>query len=209
MEYNEEFKQALSNLPDKEKDKLILRLLKRDHILANRLYFELIQPISKEELRENLIQDIECNLEKSKDEFFLPWYAVSDLREISGKISKHLAITKDKYGEVLLQLTMIDVYLKKNIESLKMCNLELIHKLSVYIISRLYKLLGQMLKFDPDLRYDFKEFMETIGENMAKIPTMMKVAHMLRFDAEWLIRYEIPDDIVALHKALKANRLVR
>lgn len=37
-----DFKKALQELPEKEKDKLILRLLRRDLDLAEKLYFELV-----------------------------------------------------------------------------------------------------------------------------------------------------------------------
>jgi hypothetical protein len=37
-----DFKIALQELPEKEKDKLILRLLRRDLDLAEKLYFELV-----------------------------------------------------------------------------------------------------------------------------------------------------------------------
>ena len=37
-----EFKKALQELPEKEKDKLILRLLRRDMDLAGKLFFELV-----------------------------------------------------------------------------------------------------------------------------------------------------------------------
>ena len=40
MTFDKDFKEAISHLPSSEKDKLILRLLKKDLVLANRLYFE-------------------------------------------------------------------------------------------------------------------------------------------------------------------------
>lgn len=42
MTFPKEFKEALSHLPSKEKDKLVLRLLRKDLLLANRLLFELV-----------------------------------------------------------------------------------------------------------------------------------------------------------------------
>jgi len=49
--YTKEFETAISHLPAKEKDKLILRLLKKDLILANRLQFELVDNGNIEERR--------------------------------------------------------------------------------------------------------------------------------------------------------------
>ena len=52
MTFDPEFKKALQLLPEKEKDKLILRLLKRDLQLANRLQFELVETDSVQDKRE-------------------------------------------------------------------------------------------------------------------------------------------------------------
>ena len=51
MKFDDDFKREIANLPYKEKDKLILRLLKKDYILANRLYFELISTDSIQDRR--------------------------------------------------------------------------------------------------------------------------------------------------------------
>jgi hypothetical protein len=56
--FDSEFKEALSRLPEKEKDKLITRLLRKDKKLAKRLYFELVSTYSPEELRELVKQRI-------------------------------------------------------------------------------------------------------------------------------------------------------
>jgi hypothetical protein len=54
MVFEKEFKEALLDLPIKEKDKLLLRLLKRDVPLANQLYFELVSTQTVEERRAEL-----------------------------------------------------------------------------------------------------------------------------------------------------------
>jgi hypothetical protein len=54
MTFDKDFKIAISNLPSKEKDKLLLRLLKKDLTLASRLYFELVNTDSVDERRDEL-----------------------------------------------------------------------------------------------------------------------------------------------------------
>ena len=51
MKFDQDFKDAIGRLTDKEKDKLILRLLKKDINLANQLYFQLLETRSLEQLR--------------------------------------------------------------------------------------------------------------------------------------------------------------
>ena len=56
--FDKEFKTAIHNLSDLEKDKLILRLLRKDLDLANRLYFELVDTETVEQKREQLAKII-------------------------------------------------------------------------------------------------------------------------------------------------------
>ena len=53
-----EFRKALQELPEKEKDKLILRLLRRDMDLAEKLYFELVDTDSVEDKRKLIENEI-------------------------------------------------------------------------------------------------------------------------------------------------------
>ena len=51
MTFDDAFKKALQQLPNNEKDKLILKLLKKDLNLANRLHFELVNTDTVEDKR--------------------------------------------------------------------------------------------------------------------------------------------------------------
>lgn len=205
MKLSDDFKKALSEIPDKEKDKLILRLLKKDLALSNRLYFELMQPASVEELRENTLNRILKQLHYLKDRFYSPGYAMMCLRDSSGLINEHLSITKDKYGEIYLQLSMLNDFLDKNQENLQKHPFKKQYGLNVYVVARIYKLLGQLLALHEDLRYDFKDILETIGGKLVKIPTLMETAIFNGFDVNWLFNYDIPENIVETQKELRAN----
>ena len=52
MKFSKEFKDALADLPSKEKDKLIIRLLRKDPALTQRLYFELVMDRTVDQQRE-------------------------------------------------------------------------------------------------------------------------------------------------------------
>lgn len=207
--FTPEFKDALKRLPEKEKDKLIARLLKHDEILANRLYFELLQPASVENLREELKTEIASLLNSTKDEVYLPYYTLWDLKELSGKITRHVAITRDKYGEIELQLTLIASYLMFNLEALKRISYKDTFKVNSYLIARLYLMLTKWIKLDEDFRYDFKEILETIAMNMNEIPNVVQVAEENELNLNWLMDYDIPEDIVERHTVLKAKGKLR
>lgn len=204
MKFSDEFKSAISDLPDKEKDKLILRLLKKDFSLANRLHFELLQPESIEVARENAWQRVSKILSYGNI-FYSPGYAMMYLRDASGVINEHVSITKDKYGEIYLQLKMLAYFLQQHQERYSSFSDGPTKKLNNYIIARLYKLLGQMLSFHEDQLYDFKEITEKIGNNMSEIPTLMKNSIFNNFNINWLFDLQIPTNIVQIQKDLRAN----
>jgi hypothetical protein len=205
MTISDDFKKALSEMPDKEKDKLLFRLIKKDSALTKRLYFALMQPASVEDLREETLKSIHKQLDYVHARFYSPGYAMMSLRDASGLINEHLSTTKDKYGEIYLQLNMLDYFLEHNLESLQLYSYNKQNGLNIYIIARLYKLLGQLLSLHEDLRYDFKEILETIAQNIGKTPTLMETAIHNGFDVNWLFNYEIPEDIVQTQKELRAN----
>ena len=58
MVLNNDLKEAVSLLPNKEKDKLIFRLLKKEPSLAKKLYFELVDTKSVEERRVEMENEV-------------------------------------------------------------------------------------------------------------------------------------------------------
>jgi hypothetical protein len=204
MKFSDEFKEAISNLPDKEKDKLILRLLKKDLSLADRLNFELLQPLSIEDARENTWKEVQKILNYGSI-FHSPGIAMMYLRDASGVINEHVSITKDKYGEIHLQLNMISYFFQHQKERYNRFSDGPTKKLNNYIIARLYKLLGQMNSCHEDQLYDFKEITEKIGNNMSEIPTLMKTSIFNSFNINWLFNHQIPENIVQIQKDLRAN----
>jgi hypothetical protein len=204
MKFSYEFKEAISNLPDKEKDKLILRLLKKDLSLADRLNFELLQPLSIEDARENTWKEVQKILNYGSI-FHSPGIAMMYLRDASGVINEHVSITKDKYGEIHLQLNMLSYFFQHQKERYNRFSDGPTKKLNNYIIARLYKLLGQMNSCHEDQLYDFKEITEKIGNNMSEIPTLMKTSIFNSFNINWLFDHQIPENIVQIQKDLRAN----
>jgi hypothetical protein len=54
MKIETEFKEAILAMPEKEKDKLLIRLIKKDKVLVNQLYFQLLETKSVEAFRTEL-----------------------------------------------------------------------------------------------------------------------------------------------------------
>ena len=95
--FDKEFKKALQNLPSEEKDKLILRLLKKDLVLANQLLFQLVDTDTVEQKRTYIENELTRYLKKSMERYYSLGIFLMDIRFASGKINDHVSITKDKF----------------------------------------------------------------------------------------------------------------
>ena len=203
--FHKEFKEAISRMPSAEKDKLIFRLLKKDLHLANRLEFELISCDSKENRRKQAQQEIEYRINSSKRHagYSTPGILMMEMREASGIINDHAQITKDKYGEVYLQLFVLKEYLKIYNDFFKDTSSEKSHKMNIYCISKAFKIMILLKKMHEDFHIDFADEIEEIGNLFSKNPLLMNAAAHNRFDVNWLINNKIPDNVDKIEKDLR------
>jgi hypothetical protein len=163
--FTKEFKEAISHLPSAEKDKLILRLLKKDLTLANRLLFELVDTKSLEERRALVEDHIVTNVARMAKNFYSIGYLNMDVRYLSGDISEHVKITKDKYGDASLNLLLLIEVLRQNARNIITAKPPAkLHKFCTAIIARVFKVLLLINKMEADLLLDFKEDLITLGE---------------------------------------------
>jgi hypothetical protein len=209
MTFDQEFKTALKLLPDTEKDKLILRLLKHDVSLSNRLYFELVETETVEEKREQLKSKISKFIELWKGEHYATMHIYFDAKSISGMISEHLYTTKDKYGEISLSLHLILGIMEGNNHKIG----GLIHgynyKLYIYVYAKLFKILMLIQKQHTDLHIEFKQDIESIGEYIGNNPHLMKLAINNGLDVNWLILFTIPPDLNDIYKDIRDSGFLR
>ncbi|OYT12278.1 MAG: hypothetical protein B6I18_01110 [Bacteroidetes bacterium 4572_112] len=209
MEIDKDFKEALKQMPSKEKDKLVLRLLRKDYILAQKLHFELMAQESIEDKR-NLVEDKLINEFKRVDfTKYHPTYIMMILRYMSGDINHHVRVTKDKYGEISLNLLMIKSTLQKEITLDTINDSERVYKFCVYIIARMFKIIVMIKSLHEDLQFDFIDDLHDIGQLIGRNPALMKVAIYNTFDVNWIIKNEIPENVKEIHKEIKKMGLLK
>ena len=117
MTFSKEFKDAVCLLSTKEKDKLLLRLLKKDPILSERLKFELISKETVDDRRLILKHELLDQIERSswhEKRYFTLKSLHRNVRHWSSDITHHVKITSDKFGEAYLNLIMISKVLELN-----------------------------------------------------------------------------------------------
>ncbi|MGI9525558.1 MAG: hypothetical protein ACR2MS_00445 [Weeksellaceae bacterium] len=188
-----EFKEALLNLPEKEKDKYFLRLLKKDDILFHRLHFELVSEDTQDDRRNALEQDILHRIENSITRSANKIKSI--LRYISGDITYHVKTTNDKFGEPYLNTVMLIAALKQfNPAISKHYNFP-IEKLNKYIAARIFKILTLVEKLHADDQFEFDALFEELADLIEKNNLLKEKLNDADFDYDWLYENNIPEDL--------------
>jgi len=208
MEYSKEFKQALSEFSPVEKDKLIFRLLKKDKLLSKKLYFELIDLETTDDKR-NAMEEIICERvsEISKHVGNQKYFLVL-IRKLSAEITEHVKITTDKFGDVYLNLFLVNKVLEHN-EKLGRQRFDAVYKLYIYLINKIIKALIQIKKLDEDYWMEFDELLENLNEKIDNNIYLSKLCVNNSFDFNWLKCENIPDHLDLIIKDIKSQGFLR
>lgn len=207
--FSKEFKKAIQELPSIEKDKLLFRLLKKDLDLANRLHFELVDTETVEDKRKTFEEIMIKKINQFTKQFYSIGYLLQDTRYLSGDINQHVKITKDKFGEISLNIKMLNHLLLLNNEKIKNQSYVKSYTMCIYIIARTYKILILIKAIDEDYFLDLKDDLATLGAFISDNSLLMKTAINNELDINWLITGEIPENIVAFHKNLRQRGFLK
>lgn len=205
MTFDKEFKEALSRLPDKEKDKLLFRLLKKDLVLANKLHFELVNTNTIDQQRELVEAHVRDRVASFSEHFYSPGYLNMDIRYLSGDITHHVKITKDRYGDVSLNLLLLNEVMKHNAVRFNNMNTAKYKKIKVALLARTFKVLVGIQKLEQDYWMDFEEGLKALGKAYVNNESIMQLCMFHGLDVNWLLTGEIPEDIEGIHKSLKSK----
>jgi hypothetical protein len=207
MTFDSKFKDALSRLPSEEKDKLILRFLKKDLVLAKKLQFELVSEDSVEDRREQAKKKIEESINREIEylKYGSPGLLFLTMRDTTGYINDHVKTTKDKYGEVYLQIFLLRGFMTVFDRFFKNYSLDQTYKLNIYCISKAFKIMVLLKKLPVDKQSDFTKDLAETGRLFGDYHDLAKTAIDNGLDINWLIRNEIPDDIAGIEKELRKS----
>lgn len=164
-----ELKTAILQLPEKEKDKLLLRLIRKDRTLIQQLHFQLLEDqIDLEERRARTLKLVNLELDRIERQlgahkYYNPRDLLLDLRSMSGLVNQHFLITKDKLGEIDLRLHILSLtfhHAGKFFEYANHAN----EKLLAYCIGRIKNVVTAYDKLHEDLQYDYTEKLNEVLE---------------------------------------------
>ena len=185
---SEELKKEIKALTSKEKDKLLMRLIPKDSKLVDQLEYKLVEEEGTLEFRRDDMREyIESRVNQYPNKYYSSIYLRLEMRDISGKINYHVAITKDKLGEIEFNLMMVNGLLYKNKGRLQSESKYLAEKLNDYVIKRAVKLVKMVNALHEDYRLEFADEMMELADHIKSIPSLLEEAKYLQFDVESLI----------------------
>ena len=208
MEYSKEFKAALSEFTPIEKDRLIFRLLKKDKLLSKKLYFELIDQETTDDKRNAMEELIEERILLASKYISNSKYFLVLIRKLSAEITEHVKITTDKFGDVYLNLFLVNKILQYN-DKLNRERFDNIYKLYIYLINKLAKALITIKKLDEDYWLEFDEILSDIDFQIHETLYLEKLCMNNGFDFNWLKSENIPDDLDLIIKDIKSQGFLR
>lgn len=208
MEYSKEFKAALSQLSNIEKDRLIFRLLKKDKILSKKLYFELIDEETTDQKRDQMEEIVKEKVEYAAKYISNQKYFVVLIRKISAEITEHVKVTTDKFGDVSLNLFLINQILEYN-DKLSRQRFNDIYKLYLYIINKIVKALALTKKLDEDYWMEIDELLSTIHEKVTSNIYLEKLFINNGIDFNWFKVERIPDHFDLIIRDIKSQGFLK
>ena len=159
VKLEKEHEEAILAQPSKVKDKLLLRLIRKDDILAEQLHFELLEG------EEDLLfrrQEIKDTMEEILGKYAARLGdALWSLRNLNRRVNRHKKVTKDAYGEVMLYVFMLKTFLGKGYRTLEILNRPS-EKLAVFLVKKALIVLRLTKKLDVEFHLDFQSDLDFI-----------------------------------------------
>lgn len=144
---------AILELPQTEKDKLLLRLIAKDQILIEQLQVKLLEDdFDLKERKEDIKKRI---LAVSKMTHSTPGWMMMDMRDMSGLINHYIKVTRDKYGEVEMQLFLLLAFFENQPDFMNNYTSRA-DKLALYVAKRAETILKKLNALHDDYRIEFE-----------------------------------------------------
>ena len=208
MEFSKEFKAALSQFSSKEKDKLIFRLLRKNKLLSKKLYFELIEEETTDDKRNTMESYLKERITDLSKHIGNPKYFLVLVRKLSGEITEHVKVTTDKFGDVFLNLFLVNTILEHN-DKLSRQRFDAVYKLYIYLINKIIKALIQIQKLDEDYWLEFDEILTDIDFQLHENLYLEKLCINNGLDFNWLKCENIPDHFELIVKDIRSQGFLK
>lgn len=160
-------KEAVLNLPLKEKDKLLVRLVGKDKMLMKQLHYQLLEDQIDLEQRIDALKEALTDLFADSRSAVknIPIYShykelQAILRQASGMVNEHEKVTKDKYSELECRIYILNEAFNRYPRLFENSAIHTAIKLHEYTKARIKTTANKFDKLHEDLQFDLNEDME-------------------------------------------------
>lgn len=165
---HKDLKAAITAIPPKEKDKLLLRLIAKDKVLTEHLHFKLLEDpadlVARHEALELEIQNAAALLNKTRKSSSKD--ALAALRRLNGMVNHHYKVTKDVNTEVELRLRLLlELPIDFN-EGVFSPMAKFSERLKTYFLRTTLALYKKYQKLHEDFQYDLKDQFSKLLEKL-------------------------------------------
>lgn len=183
VKLSDELKKAIQCLSDKEKNKLLMRLIPSNDVLVDQLIFELLEHSeTTEERRQEVSGTILLHADKYTARYYSPLTLLRVMRKMSSVLTRHVRVTKDKIGEIELNIQMLSAFLIPNRNNLKSESIFEMGKLSKYAITRLLKIQKLLDKVHDDYRLEYEDQINELHKMIKSINAFKEEAANQGYD---------------------------
>jgi hypothetical protein len=180
-----ELERAILEMPQKEKDKILLRLIDKNAILVEQLHYRLLEDdgfdlqVRKDKARASI--RYYAGLGSSK----YPKFVLKHLRAANSAITHFKRITGDKVGEIELYLELLTAALNTHtfILSYTLYHPEF-DAIRMYLCNKLANVLKLIDKVHEDYRIEFAKSMDEVLEKM-QADGMKKITKEFNFPTDF------------------------
>lgn len=150
---------AILGLTSKEKDKMLMKLIGKNELLIEQLQFQLLEDESDLKERRQTIKDLIERVAKMYHD--TPGWMMMDMRDLNGRITRHVKVTKDKYGEVELTLLLLNSFFDHQLSLLEIYSGKS-DSIAQYIAKRTEFVLNKLSKLHEDYHIEFEKSMNIL-----------------------------------------------
>ena len=174
-------------MPEPEKDKLLLRLVAKDSMLVRKLQHQLLEDaVDMEAQRDTLAAQVRDHF--ASDSFaqwsYTPGLIMMELRNFSGAITRHVKVTKDKYGEVQLLLLLVNLPFRHQRQVLEK-RIRRSEKFAVYVCKKAQVTLKKLTALNRDYYIEFEKDANEMLKHLSQYPPTAQLMDEYSLPKQW------------------------